>query len=142
MTVIMNNRFTITFKDSHKEEIRKIVKFGIIGVINTLLFFTLFFLFFNIIKFHYLLATTISYFLAIINSFAFNKKWTFESNGNSRKEFIKFCFVNCIAIIVNSLVMFLLVDKIGLNPWFAQVLTICVTMCVNYLGNRLWTFVD
>ncbi len=130
------------YSTEHRDELVRIIKFGLVGVVNTGVFFLFFFLFFNVIRINYLIATTFSYFIATVNSFLLNRRWTFESYGDSRKKFIKFVFVNVAAISVNSVMMFFLVDIIKFHPWFAQLLTICVTMCVNYLGNRFWTFYE
>ncbi|HOV08860.1 MAG TPA: GtrA family protein [Spirochaetota bacterium] len=132
----------IFFKEQHREEFIRIFRFGIIGVLNTIVFFVLFFILFNVMKLHYLSATSIAYILATINSFVFNRSWTFESYGDTNRKFVKFFIVNILSIIVNSLSMFVLVDLIHLHPWLSQFITICFTMCVNYLGNRFWTFYE
>lgn len=133
-------KIKLNYSEKHREEIRRMIRFGIVGVLNTGIFFVFFFLFLNILSINYLVATTLSYFIAIVNSFILNRNWTFASRGKFRKKFVKFVIVNIVAIIVNSLMMFLLVDLGGIHPWVAQVMTICVTMCVNYAGNRFWTF--
>lgn len=124
----------------YKEEITRITRFCIVGLLNTTVFFLLFFLFFNIISLNYLLSSTIAYLLATVNSFMINRSWTFESYGEKNKKFIKFVIVNLVSIGVNSLMIFILVELFCLHPWLAQFLTICVTTCINYTGNRFWTF--
>jgi putative flippase GtrA len=111
-------------------------------IVNTSVFFVLFFLLFDLLHLHYLLSTTFAYIVATINSFMLNRSWTFESYGDSHKKFLKFFIVNVIAVMVNSISMFILVDIFSIHPWISQLFTICLTMCVNYVGNRFWTFTD
>jgi len=138
----MQKFFIIFFNEQYRQEIVRIFKFGLVGIINTSVFFIFFFILFNLVKLHYLVATSVAYILATINSFIINRSWTFESYGDTNRKFVKFVFVNIASIIVNSVLMFIFVDLAHLHPWFSQLITICFTMCVNYLGNRFWTFYE
>ena len=128
-------------KERHDEIIR-IVRFAFVGVINTLVFALIFFAMFRIANVHYLISTTLAYALATVNSFLINRSWTFDSRANSKKKFVKFVFINVLSAGINSLLMYLFVDKACMNVIISQAVTILVTMCVNYVGNRLWTFRD
>lgn len=128
--------------NERRDEILRIIKFSIVGIINTLVFASIFFAMYRIAELHYMIATTAAYALATVNSFFINRAWTFDSRDNSRKKFVKFVLINVLSAGINSLMMYLLVDKARFNVMVAQAVTILVTMCVNYIGNRLWTFRD
>jgi len=125
-----------------RAEIIRIVRFSIVGVINTLVFASIFYAMYRFAKIHYLISTTSAYALATINSFLINRTWTFDSRANSKKKFVKFVLINVLSAGINSLLMYLFVDKVGFNVLLSQAVTILVTMCVNYIGNRMWTFRD
>ena len=75
------------------------------------------------------------------NSYVMNKRWTFRSSGSDvRREFIKFFIVNLISLSINLGSMAVLVEVFSIQPPVAQLVTIGVTLAINFSGNRFWTF--
>jgi len=91
----------------------------------------------------------ISFIVAVVNSYVWNKYWTFKS-GKSRKkeEFFQFFAVSAIGFLLNVGVATLVVSVIGpkgnLTPevW-ANVGALVATLVLllwNFLGYKLWVF--
>jgi putative flippase GtrA len=121
--------------------LKQFITFSIIGVINTLIHYGVFIILLNTTKLHYLLSSTIGYFIGIINSYILNKNITFKSKSkNHLAEFFKFVAVNIMALAVNLLILKSLVDILELAPEFAQVFGILGSLTANFLGNKIWTF--
>ena len=57
-------------------------KFSLVGILNTLVGFLSFHLFFYLFGWDYRFSNVLSYILGVINSFFFNKFWTFKSKKN------------------------------------------------------------
>ena len=62
------------------EGVNKFVKFGLVGVLNTLINWIIFALL-NFIGVYYIVANVIAYVIATANSYIWNSKWVFKYNG-------------------------------------------------------------
>ena len=62
------------------EGVNKFVKFGLVGVLNTLINWIIFALL-NFIGVDYIVANVIAYVIATANSYIWNSKWVFKYNG-------------------------------------------------------------
>ncbi len=114
------------------------IKFGIVGIINTLITV----ISFNILVFinvNYLVANCISYFLGVINSYLLNSKFVFHENRNKENMF-KFLVVNILVLGFNSLILYVGVNDLGLNISVSQIISIILGMFVNFVLNKIWVF--
>ena len=114
------------------EGVNKFVKFGLVGVLNTLI---------NWIIFALLVANVIAYVIATANSYIWNSKWVFKYNGKNKKETTaKFVILNLIGLGLNTGILYLLVDMLGFNKLIALVITTGIVMIINYIVNKIWVF--
>ncbi len=144
-----------------KSDLIEVIKFGIIGVLNTLLDFVLFFLFFNVLGINMYVAQVMSYSLAMVHSYLWNRYWTFRQTGGVRvSEMWKFVVVNLLSLGINMLCLKLFHDLwhlesianwalglVGFGPlsdkmgaFFCKILAIPFVLGVSYVGNRIWVF--
>mgnify|MGYP000985092236 FL=1 len=70
----------------HLNKYKQVVKFGLVGAVNTVFTLSLILLFGKLLGLNYLIVNPMSYLLPTITSFYFNKKWTFKSNGKVKRE--------------------------------------------------------
>lgn len=90
----------------------QITKFGAIGVANTVIDFGI--LNFLSLKFQIFSGggltalNTIAFSVAVINSYFWNKRWTFKSEqNNSSRQFIEFVIVSVIGALINTGIVYL-----------------------------------
>lgn len=116
-----------------------LLKFGTVGVFNTLITFICYsiLIYFGL---NYLLSNIIGYSLGVLNSFYWNKNWVFKVSNNQSKRFLKFIIVNLITLGCNTFLLFLFVEYIHLNELIANGLAICVGLVINFILNKIWTF--
>ena len=141
----------------HKKELKRFVRFGIVGIIGSVIDFGFLNLFTIVFKMPYVLSSVFSFSLAVINNFILNRIWTFSA---SRKDpllgqLIQFGIVSVIGLLIRTpllawlekvlvplagkLVPNLLTPTIvGHNVGLA--IGIGVVMLWNYFANRFWTF--
>ncbi len=120
---------------------KRFATFSLIGVVNTIIHFVVFMLLFETLGVHYLLASTLGFVFAVLNSYWMNSRWTFaELARRDSGEFFRFVTVSVAALLVNFCCMWVLVDLWSLYPPLAQALSILITLLVNFLGNRYWAF--
>ncbi|MGM0753181.1 MAG: GtrA family protein [Bacillota bacterium] len=118
---------------------KRFLKFGTVGVFNTLITLGSYTLFIYI-GIHYLLANVLGYVLGVLNSYYWNKRWVFEARDTKADVFVKFASVNVFTLAFNTLILYLLVQYAGFHPVAANIVAIGSGMVVNYLLNAKWTF--
>ncbi|MDR2515319.1 MAG: GtrA family protein [Christensenellaceae bacterium] len=119
------------------------VKFGLVGVLNTAIDYSAFWLLtlLPFFKANYLLAQVISYGLGLCNSLFFNKRWTFAQKSKmSGAQLAGFLAVNLAALGVSSGVMYLLREGLFMNLYGAKLIATVFSMGVNFVGSKLLVF--
>ncbi len=122
---------------------KPIVRFGIVGVSNNVLGYSVFRLVLAIappFAARTAVAQCACYVAGMIWSFFLNKYWTFTSEGNSVKQAARFFALQGTLMLVSALAMGGLVDVGGLNPSLAWVLIQSVMISLNYVLSRNWAF--
>ena len=119
---------------------QQVIKFGLVGVANTLFTFVLIFLLEKLMGFSYLIVNPISYLLPTISSFYLNKKWTFKSEGEVKKEGVLFFAVIGAAWLVQYGLLYLVVEKFQIDALIAQVIGMVMFTGMNFLGQKFITF--
>lgn len=118
---------------------KKFLKFGAVGIVNTLITIGSFTLFVYL-GVNYILANFMAYILGMINSFFLNKNWVFQTKTNHISIVIKFIFVNLITLGINTLFLYVLVQFIHLHASVAQLISTSFGLVINYVLNKKWTF--
>ncbi|AEP86817.1 GtrA family protein [Bacillus spizizenii] len=124
-----------------KKQMTTLIRFGTVGVGNTLIDFCVFFLL-TALQVPYLIAQVCSYTSGIANSYIWNRIWTFEVKKKADKqEMIRFIAVNLAASGMTFLLLFGL-QKAGLSLLISKLIATVGGMVINFIGNRLWVFRD
>lgn len=119
----------------------KLIKFCIVGGINTLITLLIFYLLNKLLGMHYLISSTIGYIFGMINSYYLNKIWTFhDKDTRIALQFIKFIVVNVTSLSINILVMYILVDELKIDSMISQIIATGFSTISNYIGSRLLVF--
>lgn len=124
-------------------KLKHLSRFSMIGVINTLIDFTVFTMFNSLFGVSYILSQGLGYSLGVANSFLLNKKWTFEDRKANKKsfyEFFQFIVVNLISLIITMMVMNLLVKNFNLNVYISKIMVTVIAQITNFLAYKLWVF--
>ena len=84
------------------------------------------------------IATVISQILGVINSYLWNKYFTFESKQKSKAEMVRFILVYLVAFGVDYTLK--LVLRTSLNNLWIAVITTLTTMVISFVGQKLFVF--
>jgi putative flippase GtrA len=86
-------------------------------------------------------AHALSYTAGLLNSFFWNKFWTFRAAGRfSLGEIIRFVIVNLAALALSGGIMELGIRVFLLPDFIAKAAALPFSFAVNFIGNRLWVF--
>jgi len=116
------------------------VKFGIVGVSNTLLTLLVYTLLLKVFGVWYLAASAIGFVVGATNGFLLNRRWTFREHVGDSLTPVRWAVVQACGLAVDELLLYVLVHDAHLDKVLAQVgATAVVTVC-TFFANRAWTF--
>lgn len=146
-----------TLSASNRREVKRFVKFAIVGAAGSITDFTVLNVLVQVFGFPLALANFFSFTAAVIQNFSFNRLWTFpESRGRGRGgQLARFATVSIIGLVINQMV-FLSIHHMLEPHWmewisnpdtahlisynFAKLIAIGVVLFWNFFVNRFWTY--
>lgn len=147
-------------------DLKRFVKFGLIGVLNTLVDFCVFYVMDRwviregptlvllgaaIVTGPYI-SNAIAYVVANVHSFVWNKLWTFEKRDRVTKgEAVRYLLTSVGYVLISTVSLAVCIRVLSLpllaplvpEGWtnlLAKLPTACVTIFYNYLMNKFWVF--
>ncbi len=119
------------------------IKFGIVGVSNTLVSLIIYyvFIFFGA---HYIIANTAGFILGTLNAYFWNNKFVFKQEQTEKRSHaktgMKVFIAYGITYLLSTVLLILWVDVLGISLGIAPILNVCVTTPLNFIMNKLWAF--
>ena len=117
-----------------------LIKFCMIGVINTIVGFSIILTLIYIFGVNYLISNLVGYIGGIITSFTLNKYLNFKSQGLIRVEFPIFVLSFIIAYSVNTLVLYYVVEILHREKIVGLILAGAAYTVLFYLSSRFIIF--
>lgn len=157
--IIVHAVLTVCFKvigkelaDTTFESFMQFVKFGIVGLSNTVISYVLYAV--SLLGFQkagifpkvdYLLAQIIAFVLSVLWSFYWNNKMVFvQEEGKERtvwkallKTYVSYSFTG---LFLNSILLVLWVQVIGISEFIAPIINLLVSVPLNFIINKFWAF--
>ena len=127
--------------DDKIKELLRAGKFAVVGVANTLVDLGLFTLLAQVLGWNRYLSNVISYSAGILNSYIWNRSWTFQSRERFfSPALVKFLTVNLSMLALSTAILYLGSGVLGLPQLLVKLGATGVTMVGGFLCNRLWVF--
>jgi putative flippase GtrA len=120
----------------------KIIKFGIVGFLGFVIDFGLTFVFKEKLKMNKFVANALGFLISALVNFTVNRMWTFENhNPDLALQLGKFMAIASVALMLNSLIIYILNGKIRINFYVSKIIAVLFVMFYNFIMNSLFTFV-
>jgi putative flippase GtrA len=116
------------------------VKFGIVGVSNTLLTFLVYTLLLKVFGVWYIAASAIGFVVGAVNGFLLNRRWTFAGHVGDALTPVRWAIVQGGGLGINLVLLYVFVHDAGLDKLLAQACATVVVTISTFLVNRAWTF--
>jgi len=140
------------YTDSVHEGLMQFVKFGIVGLSNTVLSYVLYAVTLLGLKkagifpeSDYLISQVVAFVISVAWSFYWNNKMVFtQEEGTTRvwwkaliKAYISYSFTG---LFLNSVLLFIWVQLLGISEFIAPIINLLVSVPINFLINKFWAF--
>ena len=141
---ILKKVLRMEFSEDFLEKILQFVKFGIVGVSNTLISYIVYVI---LVTFgcHYLAASLLGFLISVINAFYWNNKYVFKVDGTEKRiwwsSFIKtFISYAGTGLILNNILLVIWIDIFQMNEMLGPIVNLFITIPLNFLLNKFWAF--
>lgn len=152
----MKRLITLVFEKLHikvsEEKIEilaQFIKFGLVGLSNTLLSYAIYLLTLLILSplklsWDYFVASVLSFVLSVLWSYFWNNRFVFKQDSKKRsfwkslfKTYLSYAFTG---IILGNILLYVWVALLGIPKTLAPLLSLVITVPLNFLLNKYWAF--
>ena len=148
------NVLNIKLSDTQWKGLLKFVKFGIVGLSNTIISYLIYLAaFLSLQKLQlfpsvdYLIAQFIGFVLSVLWSFYWNNKYVFAKDKNEKrstfqailKTYVSYAFTG---LFLNSLLSILWVEVLQISKIIAPFINLLISVPLNFVMNKFWAFKD
>ena len=127
-----------------KALIIQFVKFGLVGVSNTLVSWACYYLFLWIDDRLYMVGSVVGTIVSIANAFFWNDRFVFKGKQNDWKSRLKRLGKTYVSYggtsVLGMLLLWVEVNAFGLDKIWAPPINLLITIPLNFLINKYWTF--
>lgn len=131
-------------KASSKRFVLQFIKFGIVGVFNTLVSLVVYYVFLWIDPRLYLLGNVAGWIVSVANAFFWNNKYVFQSQSSDMGTFLKKLGKTYLSygatFLLSTVLLYLEVSVLNWSVVVSPILNLVITIPLNFLLNKFWTF--
>ena len=122
--------------------LRQFITFFGVGVAATIIDWSTFFVLGAFFAVPSVYAALIAYCMGGVLSYKFNRSHTFQSDRAHAEAGWRFAMVMVIGFSLTGLFVWLLAEKLGLQPMIARIISSGIVFFWNYAAHKLWTFAE
>ena len=140
----LTNKVNINDPEGKKDIIFQFIKFGLVGVSNTLVAWACYYLFLWFDEDLYMIGSVVGTVVSIANAFFWNDKYVFKSDNNDWRSKLKRLGKTYVSYggtsLLGILLLWIEVRFWGISKAIAPLVNLLITIPLNFLINKYWTF--
>ena len=122
---------------------KEIINYLIAGFLTLIVSISSYALLSKILHIYYIISNIVSWILAVIFAYYVNRKFVFKSTSIKREkvyEIINFFKYRVLSLIIETILMYLLVDIILINDLVSKVIVQIIVIILNYIFSKFLIF--
>ena len=141
---LLFHRLGANNRREQKALVIQFVKFGLVGVSNTLVSWICYYIILWIDDNLYMLGSLVGTVVSIANAFIWNDRFVFKGQENDWKNRLKRLGKTYVSYggtsLLSMLLLWIEVQLFGVSKVIAPVVNLMITIPLNFLINKFWTF--
>lgn len=124
--------------------VKQFIKFGVVGLSNTVISLSIYYIFVWISPSLYMWGNLVGWVVSVFNAFFWGNRVVFKSESNTRKDMLSRLIKSYVSygstFLLSTLLLWLEVHYWGISEWLAPIANLLLTIPLNFIINKLWTF--
>ena len=117
------------------------LKFGVVGATNTLVYFAVYYVCVALDPAWYIVGHLAGWAVSVFNAWFWSRRYVFVNGRSSGgAQLVKSYVAYGSTAMLGTFLLWVVVEACGLSEWLAPWLTLVVTIPLNFLINKYWTF--
>lgn len=123
------------------ETVKQAIKYGIVGVGNTLITAVVIWVMMKGLGCSDVVSNIVGYAAGVVNSFIWNKQWTFRaSDAGWVASAVRFGVVFGVCYLLQLGLMLYLQRHLAIDPYYNQLIAMAFYTVINFVMNKFYTF--
>lgn len=120
--------------------IAQFTKFGVVGVICTLIDYAIMIALVELFNVPYLIACAISFSVSVVINYILSMRFVFASRDDlsKQKEFVIFAALSIAGLLLTELFMWVMVDMMSIHYMFSKILVTGIVMVFNFVTRKIF----
>ena len=152
MDLVLRKLLHLKLTDKQWETLTQVVKFGIVGLSNTVISYLIYVSALIILEknnifptIDYLIAQFLGFVLSVLWSFYWNNKYVFSQDEQSERNLLHALFKTYISyaftgLFLSSVLSALWVEVFHISKLIAPIINLVVSVPLNFVLNKFWAF--
>lgn len=116
-------------------------RFTVVGALNFIFTFVLFYMLVKVINFNYLISLTVVSLLGMIITYSLNYVWVFKSEQKLvyKGRLLKYILAGFFSILLNLIALDYIVGRTAFDPFYVQMALIPFIVVFNFSSAKFWS---
>ncbi|MBP3517208.1 MAG: GtrA family protein [Parabacteroides sp.] len=124
-----------------KETVKQAIKYGIVGVSNTVITAVVIWIMMMLFGCSDVVSNVVGYVAGVLNSFIWNKQWTFRSSAGWVGSAVRFGAVFGVCYLLQlGFLVYVLIPHFSFGSYYNQLIAMAFYTVINFVMNKLYTF--
>lgn len=132
------NLFRLNVSEKIEKLLIQIFKFGIVGVIATIIDFIFLYIFRDLFKLSLVASNTLSFCISVIYNYFASLTFVFDVNKEKSKikNFIIFIIFSVIGLVLNDFIVVVVTNKLKIHYLISKVIATIIVMIFNFITRK------
>ena len=117
---------------------KQLIKFGIVGIIATIVDFLILFIFTEYFHIYYLISSTLSFIISLIVNYILSIYWVFDVKKRNFKELILFVILSVIGLLINQIILYIGSDLLNIYYLICKIGATILVMIYNFITRKIF----
>lgn len=128
----------------NKSDVLQFLKFGIVGASNTIVYLAIYYAFILLGQDLYIVGNVVGWIVSVLNAFYWSNRFVFACENDSlRAKLLRLSrsyITYGATFLLSTILLYLEVGVWGWSSWVAPLVNLLVTVPLNFVINKFWTF--
>jgi putative flippase GtrA len=123
-----------------KKNFYSIFKFGLVGILTTIIYLLFIFIFYDIFKLDYRISISLAYIIGVFMQFISNQLFTFKIKKISFVHIKKYSLLPIINYIHTLLTSLIIVGQLSYTPYISAIISTVLSAIISFLYFKHYVF--